>query len=88
VYGEGYYKIGLTQSPKHRMKALQSSVPFPLTCVYLISTVFMWQTEALLHTTFAAKRIKGEWFALAEGDLAWIRLTFPPAGDPHATASL
>lgn len=81
IEGHGYYKIGLSTEPKKRIKNLQTSVPFPLRYIHLIATSYMVQTETLLHTTFAKKRTNGEWFALDEQDVTWIRETFPAYSD-------
>ena len=76
VAGGEYYKIGRAQNPASRLRQLQTHAPFPLSFVSIISTPDMITTEERLHQHFAKKRSHGEWFALHEDDLEWIREQF------------
>lgn len=67
----GYYKIGISNNPEYRERTLQSEKPtielikakeFP---VRAIAEAF----EAALHKTYAAKRLRGEWFNLDVNDV-------------------
>ena len=60
----GYYKIGKSVNPKFREKTLQSEEPE----VELIHVIYK-DVESRLHTMFAGKRLRGEWFALDENEV-------------------
>jgi Meiotically up-regulated gene 113 len=65
------YKIGCTLDVAQRRKAIEREIPIP----FPIEVVTTWETyhyEELvpsLHRVLANKRIKGEWFKLAEDDV-------------------
>ncbi len=66
----GYYKLGRSVNPGYREKTLQAEEPE-------ISLIAKWlapaQVEKQLHTAFASKRVRGEWFELSPDDLSIIR---------------
>jgi hypothetical protein len=66
----GYYKIGRSKDPKYRERTLQSETPE-------IEMLFHFDgypnQEKALHAKYAEKRIRGEWFELAEQDLEDIK---------------
>jgi hypothetical protein len=68
----GLYKIGESNLPKFREKTLWSEEP-----EVEIYAAFTSEkcNEKILHETFAKKRIRGEWFALNEQDLIYIKNT-------------
>ena len=62
----GYYKIGISNTPEYREKTLQSEKP---TIVLVTAKSFPSRRLALsfekaLHNTFETKRLRGEWFSL------------------------
>lgn len=67
----GYYKIGwTTYSPKKRLIGVQVGSPLPVSLVGVIEgSQFI---EAEWHEAFKDKRVRGEWFALTEEDIARI----------------
>ncbi len=56
----GYYKIGLSRTPKRRIAAISSSNACPIETVCVIKTPDMLNLEQSLHVRFAEKRINGE----------------------------
>ncbi|MCB1739041.1 MAG: GIY-YIG nuclease family protein [Gammaproteobacteria bacterium] len=66
---ERIYKIGLAKNPVQRMAQHQCSSPLEImvACCYFTSN--MQAEEKALHEAFAAKRVRGEWFALDDDDL-------------------
>src|SRR5262245_36490280 len=61
VQWESVYKIGKSKSPRGRLSPMTAKFPYPLTLQLLVQTENMVETEAALHTFFAAKREGGEW---------------------------
>lgn len=68
-----YYKIGKTTSPADRIGHFDTMLPFQTCVVHIISARDCNAVEAVLHRHFASKRKRGEWFALNDADIAWIR---------------
>ena len=67
----GFYKIGISNSPEYREKTLQSEKP---TIILLCSKSFPKRKvaqvlEKTLHETFSNKRIRGEWFNLNDEEV-------------------
>lgn len=73
IYANQLYKIGYSKNPKRRISAMQSSHALPITTICVIRTETMRSLESELHKRFAAKRMSGEWFHLAEDDIAYIK---------------
>lgn len=65
----GYVKIGFSKNPAYREKTLQSEEP-EVSMIFKVEASF--GCEGWLHARFAEKRLRGEWFALSEGDVSWI----------------
>lgn len=69
----GFYKIGMSNNPRYREKTLQAQIP-------LVDILNAWagtrKDEGYLHKFFAKKRLRGEWFELADYDLEEIRWHF------------
>ncbi|CCH54507.1 hypothetical protein BN8_03684 [Fibrisoma limi BUZ 3] len=69
----GNYKIGRSKSLKLREKTLQDEQPeIELVCAFDGKI----KDEKHLHNLFADKRLRGEWFALAESDVAQFKAYF------------
>lgn len=66
----GPIKIGVTDSPKTRMRTLQTACPYPLTLLYCRE--WFVGREAELHKRFAKYRTWGEWFLPAQEILAYV----------------
>jgi T5orf172 domain. len=56
------------------MSALQVGSPHTIQMIRTLRTPFYREIEHDLHLRYAAKHVRGEWFALAENDLLYIRL--------------
>lgn len=70
---QGEYKIGLSAIPQQRIMTLGVQLPFPIEVIHLIETENMLAAERLLHDRFDAQRINGEWFALTDTDVDYIK---------------
>lgn len=68
-----HYKIGLTQNPQQRLKALSNTLPYLVEFDVLIRTPHTLELERELHEKFADKRTTGEWFLLESEDVEYIR---------------
>ncbi len=70
----GYYKIGMTRSnPTLRLERLQKSVPLNITLVFSSPSDDPYLLEQKLHKSFQSKRVRGEWFALKDEDVDFIK---------------
>lgn len=68
----GQYKIGLSTDPTRRFLSLNTASPVELTLLHTFPANHAKIAEEVLHSDFASKRVKGEWFALDEDDVAWL----------------
>lgn len=70
----GYHKIGISNHPNYREKTLQSEKPTieKICAKQFPSRIIAQSIESALHTAFASKRIRGEWFNLSEQDVKQI----------------
>ena len=66
---ERFYKIGMAASFTARHGAHQCASPFPICVACAYFTGNMRKEERHLHTAFADKRVRGEWFRLSSSDL-------------------
>lgn len=69
----GYYKIGRTVNPAARLETLEVRLPFPIEALHIVSCQDMTGTEKELHAKFQDKRKDGEWFALTDEDVEYIK---------------
>lgn len=72
VNGE-YYKIGRTKNYQNRLETFGVKLPFPVEYEYILQAKDMYQLERELHQRFADKRVGGEWFALSQADIDYIK---------------
>ena len=63
------YKIGKSFDPNQRV-ARFNSLPVAVTLIHQIESTDAGWLERKLHRQFAAKRVRGEWFALTAEDVA------------------
>jgi hypothetical protein len=70
VFG-GPIKIGRSVTPERRIVGLQIGSPVELE--FIATWDERTQTEAAIHATFDAERIRGEWFRPTQRILAWLR---------------
>ena len=70
----GYYKIGISNTPEYREKTLQSEKPTinMLACKKFPTRKIAESIESALHTAYSQQRLRGEWFKLNEADVAAI----------------
>jgi len=71
-----YYKIGHTTNFRKRIYALRLSNPRELSLEYFIEATNRLQAKRLegaLHSFFALKCIRGEWYALDETDVKFLQ---------------
>ena len=68
-----YYKIGHSKTPAKRFEQLSTLPPWPTEIVHMVESENRHQLETELHERFAIKRANGEWFELAEEDVAWLK---------------
>lgn len=69
----GEYKIGHTTNPEHRFKTFDVKLPFKVSFEHLILCEDRRALESELHLKFKTKRINGEWFALTDADIEYIK---------------
>lgn len=70
---EGHYKIGKSVNPNKRIESLGVVLPFPIEAVHLVYSDRMSKLEKELHERFGDKHIAGEWFALTDEDVNFIK---------------
>ena len=68
----GLVKIGKTVDIASRFNTLNTASPIDLEMIGAIHSDCASEIEGALHAQFAGKRVKGEWFALSEEDVASI----------------
>ena len=73
----GYHKIGISKDPQYRERTLQSEKPtIEKVCAKEFPTRQIAEAiEAALHKSYAAKRLRGEWFNLDPEDVVNIKIT-------------
>lgn len=69
----GYYKIGRARILDARITQLQIQLPFKVTLEHAIESDDHEWAEQTIHERFADRRMNGEWFALTEADIAWLK---------------
>ena len=72
----GEYKIGLTKNLKTdgaRLKSFSVQSPLEIELIHNFYADDTKQAEIKLHEKYAAKRVKGEWFALNQEDIDEIK---------------
>ena len=65
----GLTKIGRTSSLSSRMHHFTTKLPYKLTESLILETEDSPKLEAELHSHFANKRVRGEWFTLNDEDI-------------------
>lgn len=75
ISGNGSYKIGKSLDPQKRLKELK--LPFPAEIIHTIESNDYTRAEQHFHWKFAEKQINGEWFALLDTDIEYMKsITF------------
>lgn len=68
----GAYKIGRSVDPEWRLRQLQTASVDPIELIHTIKTT-QHGLERALHRQFSDVRQSGEWFALTDTHLDWIK---------------
>lgn len=63
------YKIGITRSPKERMKTYKTENPFKIEVIVMENVYDYSELETYLHNICSHKNIHGEWFNLNKEEL-------------------
>jgi len=63
------YKIGVADSPKKRLKGVQTGCPTKVEIVFIKQTYKALKVEALLHKMFDKNRVMGEWFKFTDDEV-------------------
>lgn len=61
-----HIKIGVSENVKSRLKALQTSSPFPLKILCSVRETTLGMSETQVHKKFENLRVQGEWFKYGE----------------------
>lgn len=69
----GYCKIGYSARPDIRFGQLTAALPFRVRLLHKIATTDCVWAEAELHARYAHTRVNGEWFRLADDEIAAFR---------------
>jgi hypothetical protein len=67
--GFDIYKIGVSSSPKRRIKDIDSSSPFGVECICLEWFKNAYDLEELLHDNFIKNTLRKEWFKINTKDI-------------------
>lgn len=65
---DGKYKIGVSKTPKKRIKPIQTGNPDQLVIVDVYESNNAYKIESALHNKYAYARNVGEWFDLSISD--------------------
>lgn len=65
------YKIGISINPENRLKEF-TKLPYPLEYICVEKVYNYGKVEQQLHSVFAGKNIRGEWFLLDDTDVSFI----------------
>lgn len=68
-----HYKIGQSKRPRKRLTQLRTGSPHPIEVVHTLRTAHFRAIERTLHVKFRDKRGTGEWFALSDEDIEYIK---------------
>ena len=84
IWSQYGYKIGKAVNVKSRTKLFEVKLPFPIRVEHYARFSDYSRAEKALHVHFHEKRQEGEWFALNDADVAFIK----SYGKPQPTGSL
>lgn len=70
---DGHYKIGKAKDAELRTATFEVKLPFKIEPVCKIPAANRHQLERELHDMFADRRVGGEWFALEDADVAFLK---------------
>lgn len=67
------YKIGHTVALRSRIGTIKNASPYDPTIICVIHSTDRFALEKALHTRFAARHFRREWFKLTPADVAYIK---------------
>jgi hypothetical protein len=67
------YKIGATRDLYGRFRNIQVCTPTECVLIHAVKTNDMKTTEKLFHNLYSRAIMRGEWFALSDGDIDYIK---------------
>lgn len=67
------FKIGSSNNVERRFREIKTQMPYEGKIIHTIETGDPEGIEAYWHSYFKGKRLKGEWFKLAPGDVAYFK---------------
>jgi len=67
------YKIGKTTRPDKRPLSVAGNMPIKLSVIAIIEVPNSKEAERRLHSLFDDKRLRGEWFALTDEDVEFVK---------------
>ncbi len=70
---DGKHKIGRARDVRHRLGTLQTGSHKKLNLILKVKTSNCSALENICHRKFENKKVRGEWFDLADEDLNWIK---------------
>lgn len=73
VRADDIYKIGMSRTPKARIRAIGNVMGAPVEIIHIIDTDDMIRLEEFLHRRYDATWVQGEWFRLSDADVEWIK---------------
>ena len=65
LQGTDFYKIGVSQSPKRRIRDLAGASPFLIDILYLNTHENAFDLEVAIHSNIAENYVRHEWFKLS-----------------------
>lgn len=68
-----HYKIGKANVVKNRLRQLWTQMPEESELIHTMTAINPLVAENYLHSLFDEKRVNGEWFALTDIDLTWLK---------------
>ena len=68
-----HYKIGKANIVKNRLRQLWTQMPEESELIHTMTAINPLVAENYLHSMFDEKRVNGEWFALTDIDLTWLK---------------
>lgn len=73
LHSGGSFKIGRTNDLGKRITQISPIMPHPVELVHSIKSEDCLELESRLHEHFSSKRLNGEWFALTQEDVEYIK---------------
>jgi len=67
--GTSFYKIGKSTNVESRIKKIATFLPLEIEVVYSFAVDDMAQVEKELHSLYAAKQVRGEWYDLTDAEV-------------------